>query len=144
MKIFQHLSPNEKEELLKFPAYISLLAVNSHGGMDAVEKKYAINLSHIKTYSCDPLLYVFYQEADKVFTKNIEELDRELPHEIHERDAAIKSALSGLDKILVKLGENYTETMHRSMQSFKDHVSKANRNVLEYFIFPLPIKGIND
>jgi len=46
--------------------------------------------------------------------------------------------------ILKKLGKEYASTMHRSMKTFKDHVSKAHRNVLEYFVFPLPIKGLTD
>jgi hypothetical protein len=56
MKPGKNLSEQEYQELLKFPAYISLLAANSDGKMDETEKKAAIRFSHIKTYSCDPLL----------------------------------------------------------------------------------------
>jgi hypothetical protein len=44
----------------------------------------------------------------------------------------------------LNLGEGYRSAMHRSMKSFKDHVSKAHRNVLIDFIFPMPIKGLSD
>ncbi|MCU7549288.1 hypothetical protein OCK74_09180 [Chitinophagaceae bacterium LB-8] len=43
----------------------------------------------------------------------------------------------------MKLGKEYASAMRRSMQSFKDHVSKAHHNVLVDFIFPIPIKGIS-
>ena len=43
-----------------------------------IQKKVAIKFSHIKTYSCNPLLALSYEDADKVFEKNIEQLDRDL------------------------------------------------------------------
>ncbi len=59
MKQFNTLTKDEKEALLKFPAYISLLAANSDGLLDKVEKKDAFKLEHIKTFSADPLLVGF-------------------------------------------------------------------------------------
>jgi hypothetical protein len=106
------------------------------------KKKSAIKFSHIKTYSCDPLLTSFYEEADKVFEKNMMQLDRDLPVENEERVAAIKKELLELETIVVKLGKEYAEVMHRSMKSFKEHVSKVHHNVLVDFIFPMPIEGI--
>ncbi len=142
MKQFNNLSEREKESLLKFPAFISLLAANSDDKLDAVEKQSAIKFSHIKTYSCDPLLTEFYQDADKVFKRNIEQLDKDLPQERKRREAVIKKDLSKLETIVLKLGKEYNTVMHRSMKSFKDHVSQAHHNVLVDFIFPMPIKGL--
>ncbi len=142
MKQFNNLLEQEKESLLKFPAYISLLAADSDDKFDKSEKKSAIKFSHIKTFSSDPLLTEFYKEADKVFKRNIEQLDKELPKERKRREAAIKNELSNLEKIVLKLGQDYTSTMHRSMKSFKDHVSQAHHSVLVDFIFPMPIKGL--
>lgn len=138
----KNISEIEYEALLKFPVYISLLAANSDNKLDEAEKKSAIKFSHIKTYSCDPLLTSFYEEADKVFEKNIQRMDKDLPSGKEERDAAIKKKLLGLEKIVLKLGKEYTTVMHRSMKSFTEHVSKAHHNVLVDFIFPMPIKGI--
>ncbi len=142
MKTFENLNQNEISMLLKFPAYISLLAANSDGKMDEAEKKEAIHFTHIKTFSCDPLLSDFYKEAEKVFLANIEELDDSLPKGKNEREMAIKKELSKLEHILNKLGKEYASTMYRSMQSFTEHVSKAHNNVLEFFIIPLYIKGL--
>jgi len=142
MKPLKHLSEQENEALLKFPAYISLLAADSDDKLDEAEKKSAIKFSHIKTYSCDPLLSEFYEEADKVFENNILQLDKDLPIEKRQRDAAIKKELLNLEKVVLTLGKDYTSAMHRSMKSFKEHISKAHHSVFADFIFPMPIEGI--
>lgn len=141
---FKKLSEKENEELLKFPAYISLLAANFEGKLDEVEKKSAIKFSHIKTFSCDPLLSEFYKAADKVFKTNIESIDRELPKDKDSREAAIKQELQVLVQIASKLGKKYAATMHRGMESFKEHVSRAHNNILVDIIFPISIPGLSD
>lgn len=143
MKAFEDLDEVEKNTLLKFPAYISLLAASKDKRLDKWEKKAAIKFAHVKTYSCNPLLSQFYRAADKVFEYNISELQRSLPEDKEEREQMIKHELIQMEAILKKLGDEFTATMHTSMNSFKNHVSKAHRNVLEDFIFPIPIKGIN-
>ncbi len=144
MKHLEHLTPSEKEMLLKFPAYISLLAAGKDDSLDEVERKEAIKFCHIKTYSCAPLLNDFYKEAEKDFEKNIISLDNKLPRVKSEREKIIKEELKKIEIILKKLGKEYAAVMLRSMKTFKDHVSKAHRNVLEYFLFPMPIKGLSD
>lgn len=144
MKNFEKLTGREKDLLLKFPAYITLLAANHDNGMDETEKKEAIHLSHIKTYSSDPLLREFYKEADKVFEKNILQLNSELPKEKSARSLQIKMELSELENILSRMEKSFASSLRQSMASFKDHVSKAHNNALEYFMFPIPIKGITE
>ena len=142
MKPFKKLTELENKALLKFPAFISLLAANIDDKLDEAERKSAINFSHIKTYSCDPLLIEFYEEADKVFGENMQQLDKDLPIEKAAREAALKKELMKLETIVSKLGEEYITVMHRSMKSFKDHISQAHHSVLMDFIFPMPIKGL--
>jgi len=142
MNWIKNISETENEALLKFPVYVSLLAALKDSKLDEAEKKSAIKFSHIKTYSCDPLLTSFYEAADKVFEKNMLQVDEDLPVKNEARVAAIKKELLNLEKIVLKLGEEYTMVMHRSMNSFKEYVSKAHDNVLVDFIFPMPIKGL--
>lgn len=144
MKSYQNLSPHEKDKLLKYPSYISLLAADSDGEIDEKEKKSAIKFSHIKTYSSNPVLFEFYNEADKVFEANIEQLINELPKGKDERETAIKNELAEIEKILLKLDKDYASAIRHSMKSFKDHVSKAHNNVLQYLIFPVAHSGIGD
>jgi len=142
MKPFKELTDRENKALLKFPAYISLLAANRDNNLDDVEIASAIKLSHIKTYSCDPLLAEFYTEADSVFEYNIQQLNKDLPVEKAARDATLRAELKKLETIVLKLGEEYATVMHRSMKSFKEHVSNAHHSVLVDFVFPIPIKGL--
>jgi hypothetical protein len=142
MALFQNLSKKENEAILKFPAYITLLAANADGILDEDEKNAAIKLSHMKTFSCDALLEDFYREADQVFEQNIEMLDRDLPKEINRREAALKKGLYAIERIALKLGTEYCSVMNLSMKSFKDHVSKAHHNIFVDFIFPLPLPDI--
>ena len=142
MILFENLTKKENESLLKFPAYISLLAANADGILDEEEKNAAIKLSHTKTFTCDPLLEDFYREADKVFIKNIETLDHDLPKEMNRREAAIKTGLYAIERIALKLGHEYSSVMNLSMRAFTDHVSKAHHNIFVDFIFPLPLPDI--
>jgi len=144
MKIFSELPDSDKTLLLQFPAYISLLAANNDAEMDADEKKAAIWLTHIKTFSTEPILHPFYKQAELVFATNIQLLDEQLPKKRIERSDAIKEALVKIEHILINMNTDYVSTLKRSMISYKNHVSKAHRNILEYFIFPLPIEGISD
>jgi hypothetical protein len=144
MKTFEELNQTEKNILLKFPAYISLLAANSDSKMDEVEKKEAIHFTHIKTFSCDPILSAFYKEAEKVFIANVEELDKQLPKETEKRKQAIENELSKLETVLAKLGTEYASVMHKSMKSYSTHVSKAHNNSIESFFIPFNIKGLTD
>lgn len=144
MNNLKALNAHETEQLLKFPAYISLLASTAEEGIDDEEKNAAVKLTHIKTYSCNPLLAEFYKKAEDVFEQTITSLDRELPHNKEERKSAIITELNRLEPLLKKLPPDYASVFRKSMESYKKHVSKAHRNVLEYFIFPLPIEGISD
>ena len=144
MKNFKELDKEDQEQLLKYPAYIALLAVSKDARIDEDEKAAAEKFLHIKTYSADPLFIEFYKEADKQFEKNIQELERKLPADRDARKLAIQYELACLEVILTQLEPEYARLMHESMRSFKEHVSKAHFSVLEYFIFPLPVKGITE
>ncbi len=144
MKDLTELSDNDRELLLQFPAYVSLLAANMDEEMDKEEIKAAVWLTHIKTFSTEPVLHPFYQQAEIFLKKNIQLLNSQLPKARKERAEAIKEALLKIDQVLHKMRIDYASALRRSMISYKDHVSKAHRNILEYFIFPLPIDGISD
>jgi hypothetical protein len=139
---FENLTYHENETLLKFPVYISLLAANADGKLDETEESSAVEFAHIKTYSCDPLLVDFFKEVHQIFSITLNELNKALPFGKTNRETAIKKKLKEMEEIITKLGPFYTSLIHKSMQSFKDHVSRAHHNVVIDFIFPMPIKGL--
>jgi len=143
MTTYQNLPENKREALLKFPAYISLLAATYHNnGIDEEERKSAVEFAHIKTFSSDPLLKDFFGDAEKRIETNISELDSRLPKKKKEREHAIRLELAGLEKILVELGTDFSRALHQSMQGYKEHVAHAHQSLLEYLVFPIPIKGL--
>lgn len=144
MKNYNELKEKEKAQLLKFPAYISLLASTVEEEMDKDEKAVAVKLTHVKTFSSHPLLADYYKDAEKVFEQTITALNQSLPHNRVARMDAIHEELSKLEDVLKKLDPYYRALLLRSMQSYKHYVSRAHRNVLEYFLFPMPINGISD
>jgi hypothetical protein len=139
MKTFKDLSYTDQAQLLKFPAYISLLASTSENGINKKEKKAVIKLTHIRTFTSDPLLSDFYREAENSFENIITELNESLPHEKNTRRESIVKELSKMDLILGKLGDHYAHVFRQSMNAYKQHVSRAHHNVLEFFLFPMPI-----
>lgn len=142
MELYADLTPTEKQKLLQFPAYMTLLAANADGKLDEREKQKAADFAHIKHYdSKEPLLVKYYSEVNAVFERDVEYLDSILPKDKHQREEAINHQLAELETILAKLGKAYGDAMQRSMLSFKEFVSKAHENVLEHFVFPFPIKG---
>lgn len=144
MKHYRDLSEKEKVQLLQFPAYISLLASTADDGIDEQEKRTAVKLTHIKTFSSDPLLSDFYKEAENIFEKTVITLNDELPHAKKERTLAICHELDKLEPLLKKLDPEYASVLRYSMESYKHYISRAHRNILEYFIFPMPINGLTD
>jgi hypothetical protein len=144
MPVFKDLSLPEREQLEKFPVYLSLLAASKDCRLDGQEMHSAVKLTHIKTFSCDPVLSDYYAEVDKNFETVAREISNQLPADRDAREVAIRRQLTKLEILLHKLDKRYAAIMHESLRSYKDHVSRAHRNVLEYFIFPLPISGITD
>src|SRR5690606_24740489 len=135
-------TPEKKERLLKLPAYVSFLAANEE--MDERERKEALELTHIKSYAAHPLVRNFYKEAEKVFSQNVETLDRQLPHDRREREEAIADELKKIRRIINELDEQYATALNESIRSYNEYVSKAHRHFLEYFLLPFPLKGVTD
>jgi len=143
MTSFENLTTQEHESLLKFPAYISLLAANADGKLDDTEESTAVDFAHIKTYSSDPLLVDFFNDVHQTFSITLNALNKSLPLGTVNRENAIKKKLEELDVIVNKLDPDHAEIIRKSMNSFKEHVSRAHHNVVLDFIIPFSIKGLN-
>jgi hypothetical protein len=141
---FEDLPKEDRNQLLKFPVYVSLLACLRDSGMDATEKRSAVRLTHVKTFASPFRLLDFYRQAETCFEDNLKNLENELPKDRAQRETAIHRELEKLEAILKKLSPGYAAELHESLRSYARYVSHAHNNVLEYFIFPMPIKGLSD
>jgi len=143
MILFNELTVQQKQALVKFPAYVSFLAATD-SKLDEAEKLVAIKFAHTKSFSCHPILAEFYRESETAFENNLKQIEISLPKDKKSRDLAIKKELVILEKILLKLGHEYVIAMHHSMKTFKTHVSRAHHSVIEDFILPISIPGLTD
>lgn len=143
MKVFRNLTEQQKQALLKFPVYVSLLAATD-GKMDETERMAAIKFAHTKAFSCQPLLSEFCRESEIVFEDNLLQLEAVLPKDKKSRNAAIRRELLNLETILLKLGKEYVLVMHQSLKTFEEHVLKAHHSVIEDFLLPISIPGLSD
>ncbi|GGA85360.1 hypothetical protein [Puia dinghuensis] len=144
LPVFNDLPWQEQKQLIRFPVYLSLLAASKDYKLDRKEKNTVVKLTHIKTFACHPLLADYYAAVDNDFETAVAEISDQLPKEGVEREWAIKRELYKLGIILKKLDTEYAAYLTDSLRAYKDQVSRAHRNILEYFIFPLPINGITD
>ncbi len=144
MTTFKNLSAKENKLLLKFPAYISMLALSYDNKLDYDTKKSAFKSGYIRSYFSDPLLTGFYKEAALVYQDNMDRLDKDLPKDKDRREEAIIKELTHLEKIVLKLEGGYFFAMNHSMKSFKNHVSRACHDVLLDFVFPIPVPIISE
>ena len=83
--------------------YVSLLAASKDCCLDRLERNTVIKLTHIKTFSSDPILTDYYAAVDRDFEKNVAEINEQLPKEKQAREFAIRKELRKLDGILRKL-----------------------------------------
>jgi hypothetical protein len=140
---FNDLTVQQKQALVKFPAYVSFLAATD-SKLDEAEKLVAIKFAHTKSFSCHPILAEFYKESETAFENNLKQIEISLPKDKISRDLAIKKELVLLEKILLKLGHEYATALHHSMKTFRYHVSRAHHSVIEDFILPISIPGLTD
>ena len=143
MLTYQDLSASEKELLKKYPVFVSLLAATYHNhGMDSKEKQTAIEFIHVKSFHSVPELAAFYDDAEKDFEKNLVLLNQQLPQEKKEREMRIREEIARIEHIVRKMDGDFAAAMHKSMEAFREHVSNAHQSLVEYFVFPIPIKGL--
>lgn len=126
MRLFENFTETEKQLFLKFPAYISMLVANADAKMNEVKRKEVIRLRHITTYPFSPGLSLFYKEAERVFQKNINELENQLPKDKTIREQIINKELEKIRTLLTKLDKQHLRHMKKDMQSYKEHVSKSH------------------
>ena len=141
---FEKLTKEQKALLLKAPALVSILAAGTDHIMDEREKADAIDMSHLRTFTSDPLIQPYYREVEKVFKPQLEQLIR-LHIPLNEfSKIAIKDEIDEINKLLGKMDREFAKALKKSLNSYAKHVHNADRNVIEYFVLPLDITGLND
>ncbi len=144
IKQLEILKTEERDLLYKAPVLVSVLASCSFKEINKVQKADAIKLSHLKTFTADPLLLSYYAEVERNFRSQFEIIAKEYyPYDENKR-GALKGEIDRVNHILGKLEKTYSETLYKSLERYSKHVKKATHTVFQDFIFPVPIPGLTD
>lgn len=139
----ENVTSEEKELLLKAPVLLSVLASCSNHEINKHQKADAIKLSHLKPFTANPSLMSFYTEVEKHFEEQFNSACR-LYHPFDEaKITELKKEISKIYPILKKLDKEYAHKLLNSFEKYERHVRRAGHNVVEDFIFPVPIPGLS-
>jgi len=138
------LTTEDREFLYKAPVLVSVLASCSFKEINRAQKADSIKLSHLRTFTADPLLLSYYAEVERNFRSQFEIIAKEYyPFDENKRNA-LKGEIDRVNHILGKLEKTYSETLYKSLESYSKHVKKATHTIFQDFIFPVPIPGLTD
>jgi hypothetical protein len=136
------LSAEDRVLLLKAPVLVSVLAASRDHEISKNEKADAIKMAHLKTFTADPILLNYYNEAEINFVKYFEEtVKKYAPFDDLKREA-LKKEISIINNVIAKLDFEFSKTLHNSLSKYAEHVKRSEINVLDDFIFPIPIKSL--
>jgi len=81
-------------------------------------------------------------EVEKNFKMHFEEIAKQYAPLDEEKRNELKKEIESIEPVLDKLDKEYARTLRLSFEKFARHVQHADRSILEYFIFPLPMPGL--
>ncbi|HXC03900.1 MAG TPA: hypothetical protein VNZ86_04060 [Bacteroidia bacterium] len=140
---FSKISSEEQELLYKAPVLLSLLASISDNHLNPDQKAEAVKLSHLKTFTARPELINYYKTVEKRFAVNFELLEKQFYPFDPVQCIALKKEINRLYLLLRKMDNRISILLLHSLNGYAAHVKKSGVGILDDFIFPLPIKGLN-
>lgn len=141
---FKKLTEEERELLYKAPALVSVLASCAVNAIDETRKRDAIKLSHLKTFTANPVLIPYYKEVEDGFTERFETIARKYFPFDEEKRAEMREEVNKMSEVIAKLDNKFfAQTLYTSLQRYADHVKRSIHSVFQDFIFPMPIPGLS-
>lgn len=141
---FKKLTEEERELLYKAPALVSVLASCAVNAIDETRKRDAIKLSHLKTFTANPVLIPYYKEVEDGFTERFETIARKYFPFDEEKRAEMREEVNKMSEVMAKLDNKFfAQTLYTSLQRYADHVKRSIHSVFQDFIFPMPIPGLS-
>ena len=141
VKQFETLTEEEQELLLRAPVLVSVMSSCSYNNVNHLKKEDAIKLSHINTFTADPMLIPYYKEVEKNFKEKFEAtVAKYFPFD-HEKRQELLNEINQVSAVIGKLDLKFANTLRRSLDLFAKHVRNAH-SVIRDFMFPIPIQGL--
>lgn len=138
-KAFESLSDIEFNQLLDAPIWLSLLAAyNTDGKVSRDERAESVKLAHLRTFTSPQNLREFYKKVDERFEERFDRLDSRLPEDPDDRIVFIEAQIKHCHKLLeTKVDPDLASEVENSLESFYNHVFKADISFFQYFAFPI-------
>ncbi len=137
-KAFQNLNEEDFKFLLDTPIWLSLMAAyTADGKVSKHEKAEAVKLAHLRTFTAAKSLREYYAKVEDHFAERFDKLDSRLPKDEHDRDLYLRTQLKRLPEVLKKLDSDIMQSMEESLESFYEHIFKADVSFFQYFALPI-------
>ena len=140
----EKVTDEECELLDKAPVLVSGLASCSFNEVNKIKKGDAIKLSHLKTFTENPLLIPYYIEVEKNFKELFESAIRQYFPFDEAKRIALKREMVKVNHVIEKLDKNYVQALNESLAKYTNHVKRAGHTVFVDFLFPLPMPGLTE
>lgn len=140
---FKNLTAEEQELLYRAPVLVSVLASCSYKEVNETKKRDAIRLSHLKTFTADPILIPYYKEVEQGFAGQFEATVRKYYPFDDEKRAELRGEINRVSEVIATLPSGFARLLHRSLQRYVDHVKRSTHSVFQDFIVPMPIPGLS-
>lgn len=129
---FNNLAPSEQQVMFDAIPLITILVAGADGDMDEVELAEAQRMADIRSYDNRGRLLAFYEMIDNNLVGRIQEIVKELPNPLVERQAAIAEKLGALNAIFAKMELPFGYLYYKSFYSFSKHIAEANGGFLRF------------
>jgi hypothetical protein len=141
---FKKLTEEDRQLLYKAPALVSVLASCTFNEVNETQKRDAIKLSHLKTFTADPLLIPYYKEVENGFRERFEAIARKYFPFDDQKRAELREEVDKVSEVIAKLDNRFfARILYKSLQRYADHVKRSTHSVFQDFIFPMPIPGLS-
>ncbi len=130
--MFQDISEEEHQSLLKAIAQITVLIAGADSNIDTAEIEWATKLTTIRSYSYAEELKPYYTAVGESFDDDIKNLIAQLPESTEERSDILTTHLNKLNTILPKLQNHIAFKLYESFVSFAEHVAKASGGFMRF------------
>lgn len=129
---FNNLTKQEASKMLNAIPLITILIAGADDNIDYNEKKWAIKLANIRTYSNPNELHDYYSHIGIDFAERLNKNIDELPRSTAARQQYISEQLSELNAIFPKLDASFAAKLYESCLSFAQHVANASGGFLGF------------
>lgn len=129
---FDNLTEQEASKMLNAIPLITILIAGADETIDYNEKKWAVKLANIRTFSNPNELHDYYSHIGINFAERLNKNIDKLPQNTAARQQLISKQLAELNSVFPKLDPLFGAKLYDSCISFAKHVANASGGFLGF------------